>query len=191
MDYKICKSPGCSFNGEPQPIDHFCKDRRTKDGYHPYCRSCRAEITRARLITNPDAKARALEASRRYQKTAYGKKKYHDYYMAHKSLYRESERKRNRRPEVKKQRAAKAAAYREHNKLKECARHAAKYALARGILVKPQFCQWCGNPAKPEELEIHHWQGYEPQFFLSVKFVHSDPCHTLCEGKSVSEWPTL
>ena len=40
METKICSKPVCSNNGEPQPLNNFNKEKRSKDGLRSSCREC-------------------------------------------------------------------------------------------------------------------------------------------------------
>ena len=189
MDTKVCARPDCLHQGAPQPIDQFCADKTRKDGRHPYCRSCRAELARQRLTNSADARKSARDASARYNQTEHGKQHAHQYYLDHKAEYRARERAYSKLPANRERQALKAAAYRAHNRDKVLARHAARRALVLGELTKPDRCEWCGQPAESRELACHHWRGYSPIHWLDVRFVHTNTCHLACECVRPELWP--
>ena len=183
MEAKICIHPNCKNSGEPQTIDLFTKDKYRPDGHAAYCRVCRNNYARERL-KNPDARRKHNEAVRKYRSTEYGKRRIKARYTSpeYRSYAREYQKEYRKRPEEKLRQAMKQARYRTRNKLKEKARGVVGYALKAGKLQKPDCCEYCKQPATNNELEAHHWRGYDPNNWLNVKFVHKK-CHFLCEGK--------
>ena len=134
-----------------------------------------------------DVRQRAREASARYRNTVNGKQKISQYYSDNKDKLRAYASDYGKRPEVRKKRAERQKIYRERDKDKMCARHAVTRALINRTLSKPSTCDWCGKTTKQSELQAHHWLGYDPEYWLDVKFVHSS-CHPICETKSPEQW---
>lgn len=190
MTTKVCRRADCPLAGQPQPVEHFAVDRNRPDGRHPYCRTCRSAEAAQRKARSPEARASARAANARYRESEHGREHIRAYYTSPEYRERTNEYQRSyaKRPEVKEKLAEKRRAYSERNQRKERARHAVARALKTGALVKPLACDWCGGPAAPADLEGHHWRGYEPQFWLDVKFVHADPCHLQSHALPPGEW---
>lgn len=191
MNTKICSDKRCKYNGAPQPITNFCKDKQFKDGLHVYCRSCRSRRSKELRERDPSVAERARLATMRYRETEHGKQRIKSYYTS--SEYREHAnayaREYTKRPEVRVSLAMKQARYRTRNSLKDRARRVTVYALRSGQLTKTDYCEWCGKPSVAALLEAHHWRGYDPDHWLDVKFVHADPCHLACEAVKPENWP--
>jgi hypothetical protein len=186
METKICSK--CSAE---RPISEFCVDKSRPDGKHPWCKECRAASAKHRMLTDPLARQSAREAVRRYRQTEKGKAYNRNYYQIHKKQFREWEQIRNKRPDVKEYLANKQRLYRLRNPEKENARHAVYSAVRFGHLARSKFCEWCGGAFQDgDEVEIHHWHGYDPEHWLDVKFVHV-VCHRNCENALEKDWPIL
>lgn len=91
------------------------------------------------------------------------------------------------RDESKVKEAAYARKYRQRPEvvLKNKARSAVNYALAKGLIMRPSNCELCGEPDRKlrggrSGLRADHYKGYE--FVLEVRFV----C-TFCDGKQERE----
>ncbi len=73
MNMKICKE--CK---EEKPFEAFYRDKRTIDGCYSRCKACHNKAADAkkmeRYYSDPDFKAKRIEASRVWQKEAYGKR---------------------------------------------------------------------------------------------------------------------
>lgn len=188
MSERICKHRDCLHQGMPQSVDQFGKDATRSDGIHPYCRDCRSRISRERMANSESAKLKAREASAKYRAKPEASEKASAYYFEHKADYRRRERERTKRPDVLAKLAEKRRAYTERNQLKECARKAINYNIRKHRIVRPDLCQWCGLPSNGEILEAHHWRGYDPDFWLDVRFVHAS-CHVACESVDPADWP--
>lgn len=188
MEPRICRRKKCQFAGAPQPFSEFSKDQSRHDGIGPYCRTCRNELARNRMARSEEARAKAREASARYRAKPEAVEKASAYYLEHKADYRRRERERTKRPDVLAKLAEKRRAYTERNQLKEAARTAINYSIRKNRISRPDRCHWCGLPADGEVLEAHHWRGYEPEFWLDVRFVHAS-CHVICESVDPLDWP--
>lgn len=188
MDTKICSHTTCKFNGSPQPIDQFCKDRKTRDGLSVYCRTCRVGYARIRM-QRPEVKERAHDAMRKYQTSEHGRARIKATYTSpeYREKVNEYAKEYTKRPEVKLKLALKVAAYRTRNALKDRARKVCTLAILSGKVVKTDYCQWCYEIASPKELQAHHWRGYDPAHWLDVKFVHRT-CHRKCENIKPEDW---
>lgn len=190
MTTKICRRSDCSLGGLPQPIEVFAIDKTRPDGRHPYCRSCRTALAANRLAKSADAREKTREAQARYRASETGRERIRAHYTSREYRERVNEYARDyaKRPEVREKLAEKRKAYDERNQLKVCARRAVVRALRTGVLTKPPKCEWCGLVAGSSALEGHHWKGYEPEEWLSVKFVHADPCHLQAHQLPPGEW---
>ena len=51
---KKCSKKDCSFKGEFQPIENFCKSSRNPDGLQYWCKSCRKEEDQKHYIVNKE-----------------------------------------------------------------------------------------------------------------------------------------
>ena len=58
--------------------------------------------------------------------------------------------------------------------------HAVLYlAVKRGDIIKPNYCDICGNRCKHQQIEAHHWNGYDTP--LNVWWV-CHQCNTRLKG---------
>ncbi|MFA5150912.1 MAG: hypothetical protein WC433_08480 [Candidatus Omnitrophota bacterium] len=189
MENKICPDKRCAFGGCAQPISNFSRDNQTKSGYSAYCKVCRKRRHDEYVRTENGIAVRD-KAIKKYRESEHGKNKIKETYLS--KEYREKaniyQREYTKRPEVKVNLALKASNYRTRNSLKCRARTVAKNALRCGKIIAPDFCEWCHEKSNPKELEIHHWRGYDPLFWLDVKFVHASKCHLECENVMPENW---
>ena len=59
--HKICAKKTCR---REKPISDFQKSKKSKDGYHSYCKKCASEVQRQYRINNPDVVERQRKAER-------------------------------------------------------------------------------------------------------------------------------
>jgi hypothetical protein len=141
-------------------------------------------------MKSPAAKEAARQASARYYASEHGRARIKATYTSpeYREKVNEYAKEYAKRPDVKLKLAMKAASYRTRNALKARARVICKLAERSGKLIKPDHCEWCNGPAAPEDLQAHHWRGYDPDHWLDVKHVHRT-CHRKCENVKPENWP--
>lgn len=137
------------------PISHFCRHRRTKDGWDCWCKQCKADYENSN--SGQSARQRALV---RYRKTPKYKAGQRRHYLGNKCKIRhrrQNKLDRKRHPE------------------RWRARSVVSYAIRRGQLPHPTSvnCAYCGDRAE----EYHHHLGYARKHWLDV-IPLCLPCHT-------------
>ncbi len=160
--FKVCSKKDCPYNGEPQPIDNFRNQARSKDGKRATCKDClkvddaryRQTDARKESVHNYDNSEKGKAAQKRMSKT--------EKFKVIQKRYNQSDKGRlaqKRRNEAFKKRPDYPTMTRAYNAV-----HA---AIKAGTLSHPttELCYNCkANQAK----EYHHYLGYEPEHQLDV-----------------------
>ena len=177
-------SKRCSKCKDGKPLTEFHKDRRSKDGYKQWCKSCRKAYKQSE---------KGKAAAKRYQQSEKGQAAQKHYHQsekggATKKRYDQSKKGRvcNKRHQKKYRQTKKYKVARrryansKQGKLKKRlrgkkykvtfpeqikAQTAVNHAIRAGKLPRPDTLQCsCGEQAK----QYHHHKGYEPKFWLDV-----------------------
>lgn len=137
----------------------FYNSSKTKDGLHLWCKECNKVRLRAYYIAN---KERITAQSRaRHAKNKISIKKQRD------KFYKENSVELIRR----------AANHRINFPKKVCARRKIQYALTKGLVTRPSFCELCKKTAK---VDAHHDDYNKP---LEVRFLCRS-CHFQWHAKN-------
>lgn len=64
---KVCSDKNCTFNGQSQPLENFCKRIASKDGFSFQCKICRNRWLRQYYSENKEC----INSSRRHREKAY------------------------------------------------------------------------------------------------------------------------
>jgi hypothetical protein len=130
----------CSKCKEKKGYDSFYKDKKAKDGYNGICKSCRLEMDRNRRKNDPDWVER-----RRLQNKCFHENN------------RESIANRKKEwiqsPNGKLSHRKSSLEWKKKNRIKVRAHSAIERAVARGIIIPKDKCEFCNSTKK---IEAHH-----------------------------------
>lgn len=170
MQTKTCSNPDCQMDN-PQPIENFHRNNRSKDGLNSQCKTCRkAAARRYRQSAKGKATAAAYRASEHGQEViARTKRRY-------------CKSQKNKDAQARYRHSRKGQAQRRRANLKELAEHpeqvkarkALNHEVEKGRMppASDSLCYYCGEQAS----EYHHHKGYEQEHWLDVIPVCSS-CH--------------
>lgn len=167
----------CAKCHELKDHDSFYRNRSMKDGFCSSCKSCESVRAKAWKQANSE-KCRVIAKRWRARHPEKNRLVSRMSYLRHKESVAETARRWRQRNPDKHRSIVLRQYYRWRPK--ELARQAVRRAVRRGLLVKPDACQSCGNKHQPARLHGHHHSYNEP---LNVTWLCAT-CHTKADGRA-------
>ncbi len=160
--FKVCSKKDCPHNGEPQPIDNFRNQVKSKDGKRATCKDClmvedaryRQTDARKESLHNYDGSEKGKATRKKFEKT--------DTFKLIQKRYNQSDKGRlnqKRQNEAFKKRPDYYTMTRAYNTVHT--------AIKAGTLPHPTT-KICHNCKVNQAREYHHYLGYEPEHRLDV-----------------------